>query len=69
MSWGLKIGIDIKECIEILKQQAKFTKIVFKKKTNLIKPIFLNIISVFPLRQTPPFAPRSRTCSRVEEWA
>lgn len=68
MSWGLKIGIDIKECIEILKQQAKFTKIVFKKKKQTsLNLFFLNIISVFPLRQTPPFAPRSRTCSRVEE--
>lgn len=68
MSWSLKIGIDIKECIEILKQQAKFTKIVFKKKKQTsLNLFFLNIISVFPLRQTPPFAPRSRTCSRVEE--
>lgn len=40
MSWSLKIGIDIKECIEILKQQAKFTKIVFKKKQTSLNLFF-----------------------------
>lgn len=40
MSWGLKIGIDIKEYIEILKQQAKFTKIVFKKKKQTSLNLF-----------------------------